>query len=180
MAGVARVGCSGWVYRDWRGTVYPEGLRQRDWFAHYASLFDTVELNSTFYRLPSVDAVERWAHQAPPGFTYSLKLGSFGSHRMKLRDPTSWLPNHVDRARRLGPALGPTLVQLPPRWHRDTDRLDEFLAAATTAGDPCPSWPRASAARQRTGLSSSLRAASSASTDAWNGCPSLPKASAAR
>jgi uncharacterized protein YecE (DUF72 family) len=125
------VGCSGWVYRDWRGVVYPRELRQRDWFVHYASLFDTVELNSTFYRLPSVDAVEQWARQAPAGFTYSLKLGAFGSHRMKLRDATSWLPNHVDRALRLGPALGPTLVQLPPRWRRNVDRLDEFLTAAT-------------------------------------------------
>jgi uncharacterized protein YecE (DUF72 family) len=113
--------------------VYPVELRQRDWFAWYASLFDTVELNTTFYRLPSVDAVESWARQAPPGFVYALKLGAFGSHRMKLRDAVSWLPNHLDRARRLGPALGPTLVQLPPRWRRDAARLDEFLSVAPRA-----------------------------------------------
>jgi uncharacterized protein YecE (DUF72 family) len=130
MAGEARVGCSGWQYRDWRGRVYPEDLRQREWFSYYASLFDTVELNSTFYRLPSTNAVDAWAAQAPERFLYSVKMGAFGSHRMKLRDAESWLPNHVDRLRRLGGAAGPTLVQLPPRWKRDVSRLDEFLAAA--------------------------------------------------
>jgi uncharacterized protein YecE (DUF72 family) len=125
-----RVGCSGFVYRDWRGVVYPEGLPQRRWFEHFATLFDTVELNNTFYRLPPVETVDKWCAQAPPGFVYALKLGQFGSHRMKLRDAASWLPNHLDRARRLGPHLGPTLVQLPPRWRRNVDRLDEFLSAA--------------------------------------------------
>ena len=127
LRGQARVGCSGWVYRDWRGVVYPARLPQRRWFEHYATLFDTVELNNTFYRLPPPETVDKWREQAPPGFVYAMKLGAFGSHRMKLRDAGSWLPNHLDRAGRLGPALGPTLVQLPPRWRRDVDRLDEFL-----------------------------------------------------
>lgn len=128
--GRARVGCSGWSYRDWRGRFYPEGLPQRRWFEHYASTFDTVELNTTFYRLPTPEAVERWAAAAPSGFEYALKLGAFGSHRMKLRDAARWLPNHLDRAELLGPTLGPTLVQLPPRWRRDVARLDEFLQVA--------------------------------------------------
>jgi uncharacterized protein YecE (DUF72 family) len=128
--GHVRVGCSGWVYRDWRGPVYPPGLPQRRWFEHYATLFDTVEINNTFYRLPPPETVEAWARQAPPGFCFAPKLGQFGSHRMKLRDAARWLPNHLDRVRRLGPALGPNLVQLPPRWRRDPGRLDEFLSAA--------------------------------------------------
>ena len=128
--GEVRVGCSGWVYRDWRGIVYPKELPQREWFRAYAERFDTVELNTTFYRLPPVGTVEQWAAQAPPGFVYALKLGQFGSHRMKLRDAATWLPNHLDRARRLGPASGPTLVQLPPRWRRNPERLDEFLSVA--------------------------------------------------
>ena len=93
-------------------------------------LFDTVEINNTFYRLPPPETVDKWAAQAPAGFVYSLKLGQFGSHRMKLRDAASWLPNHLDRAERLGQSLGPTLVQLPPRWRRNVERLDEFLTAA--------------------------------------------------
>jgi uncharacterized protein YecE (DUF72 family) len=129
-AGVARVGCSGWIYRHWRGAVYPESLPQRRWFEHYATLLDSVEINNTFYRLPTEAAVEGWAEQAPPGFVYALKLGAFGSHRMKLRDAASWLPNHVDRLDRLGRAAGPTLVQLPPRWRRNAERLDEFLTVA--------------------------------------------------
>jgi uncharacterized protein YecE (DUF72 family) len=118
------------MYDDWRGVVYPADIPKRSWFEHYTSMFDTVELNSTFYRLPTPEAFDRWAAQAPSGFVYSLKLGAFGSHRMKLRDAVSWLPNHVERAQRLGAALGPTVVQLPPRWRRDTGRLDEFLTVA--------------------------------------------------
>lgn len=130
MPGRAHVGCSGWSYRDWRGPVYPADAPARSWFAHYAQRFDTVELNNTFYRLPPVTTVEQWAQQAPPGFTYAVKLGQFGSHRMKLRDAARWLPNHLDRVERLGSHLGPNLVQLPPRWRRDTARLDEFLSVA--------------------------------------------------
>jgi uncharacterized protein YecE (DUF72 family) len=118
------------MYKHWRGNVYPASLASRRWFEHYATLFDTVEVNNTFYRLPTEVAVESWAAQAPPGFVYSLKLGSFGSHRMKLRDAGSWLPNHLDRLERLGTTAGPTLVQLPPRWRRDAARLDEFLSVA--------------------------------------------------
>jgi uncharacterized protein YecE (DUF72 family) len=118
------------VYPDWRGLVYPADLKQREWFGAYAEHFDTVEINNTFYRLPTTDAVDQWAAQAPRGFRYALKLGQFGSHRMKLRDAARWLPNHLDRVRRLGPSLGPNLVQLPPRWKRNAERLDEFLAAA--------------------------------------------------
>ena len=128
--GTARVGCSGWIYKHWRGAVYPESLPQKRWFGHYAGLLDSVEVNNSFYRLPSLDAVEGWRDQAPEGFVYALKLGAFGSHRMKLKDAGSWLPNHLERLDRLGWAAGPTLVQLPPRWRRNAGRLDEFLAVA--------------------------------------------------
>lgn len=128
--GRARVGCSGWSYEDWRGTVYPAAAAPRSWFGRYAERFDTVELNTTFYRLPAPSTVDAWAAQAPSGFLYAVKVGQFGSHRKKLRDPEPWLANHLERVRRLGPALGPNLVQLPPHWHRDAPRLDAFLAAA--------------------------------------------------
>jgi len=128
--GAARVGCSGWQYKDWRGIVYPPDLPARRWFEHYASRFDTVELNSTFYRLPKDSTVVAWREAAPAGFVYALKLGAFGSHRMKLRDPGSWLPRHVHSAELLGPTLGPTLVQLPPHWRRDAARLDGLLEVA--------------------------------------------------
>ena len=126
----ARVGCSGWLYEDWRGVVYPAELAKKAWFPWYAEQLDTVELNTTFYRLPSAATVDGWRAAAPPGFVYATKLGAFGSHRKRLRDPSSWLGNHLDRVTRLGPTLGPTLVQLPPRWRRDAARLDAFLEAA--------------------------------------------------
>jgi uncharacterized protein YecE (DUF72 family) len=108
----ARVGCSGWVYKHWRGPVYPHDLPSKKWFEHYAAMFNSVEINNSFYRLPTEAAAEGWAAQAPPGFVYALKLGQFGSHRMKLKDAASWLPNHLDRVERMGATAGPTLVQL--------------------------------------------------------------------
>ena len=129
--GRARVGCSGWMYKDWRGVVYPPRLPQRRWFEHYATLFDTVEINNTFYRLPPASTVETWAAQAPAGFLYAVKLGQFGSHRMKLRDAGVVVAQPPrSRASASGTALGPTLVQLPPRWKRNAERLDEFLSVA--------------------------------------------------
>jgi uncharacterized protein YecE (DUF72 family) len=110
--------------------VYPADARAKDWFGLYAKQFATVEINNWFYRLPSADQVDAWAAQAPDEFVFAVKLGQFGSHRKKLVDARTWLPNHVARAERLGPHLGPTLVQLPPRWQRRTDRLDEFLTIA--------------------------------------------------
>src|SRR4029079_14956278 len=106
MTASLRIGCSGWQYKDWREIVYPVGLPQRRWFEHYQQLFDTVELNSTFYRLPAASTVEGWASAARPGFLFAVKLGAFGSHRMKLNDAGSWLPNHLDRVIRLGEHLG--------------------------------------------------------------------------
>lgn len=131
--GTARVGCSGWVYRDWRGIVYPAEVPQRRWFEVYAETFDTVEINNTFYRLPSASKVQGWHDQAPPGFRYALKVGQFGSHRKKLKDPESWLPRHTDAMAGLGAFQGPNLLQLPPNWRRDTARLDAFLAVAPTS-----------------------------------------------
>lgn len=130
MSGAARVGCSGWSYADWRGLVYPADAPARTWLSLYAERFDTVEINTTFYRLPAAATVDRWAAQAPAGFCFAVKVGQFGSHRMKLRDAASWLPRHVERAERLGPHLGPNLVQLPPRWKRNATRLDELLEVA--------------------------------------------------
>jgi len=118
------------VYRDWRGVVYPTDLPQRSWFGYYVTAFDTVEINNTFYRLPPASTVEAWRDQAPAGFTYSVKVGQFGTHRKKLKDPGSWLARHLERAELLGDHLGPQLFQLPPRWRRDTSRLEDLLAAA--------------------------------------------------
>jgi uncharacterized protein YecE (DUF72 family) len=110
--------------------VYPSDAPQRRWFELYAERFDTVEINNTFYRLPTAAKVEHWRDQAPPGFRYACKVGQYATHRKKLGDPETWLANHLDRVDRLGAHLGPNLLQLPPRWRRDTGRLDAFLSLA--------------------------------------------------
>ena len=69
-----RIGCSGWQYRSWRGVLYPEGMGQPRWLARYAEVFDTVEVNSTFYRLASRDAVARWVEQTPAGFCLAAEI----------------------------------------------------------------------------------------------------------
>jgi uncharacterized protein YecE (DUF72 family) len=131
-SGKAYVGCSGWSYTHWRGPVYDAALQPKDWFPEYARRFGTVEVNNTFYRLPEPSTFQAWRAQAPAGFVYALKVNQYGTHRRRLREPQAWLPNFVERAVLLGPTLGPNLVQLPPRWRRDTARLGAFLEVAAS------------------------------------------------
>src|SRR5512141_2947988 len=97
-----RIGTSGWVYKHWRGTYYPETLPQREWFAFYAREWDTVEINNSFYRLPSAEAFDAWREQAPPGFLYAVKASRYLTHMKKLSDPEASLQMFFERADRLG------------------------------------------------------------------------------
>ena len=124
-----RIGTSGWVYQHWRGIFYPHDLPQPEWFAHYAHQFDTVEINNSFYRLPSEAAFDAWREQAPPGFLYAVKASRYLTHMKKLKDPEEPLNLFFGRAGRLGHSLGPVLYQLPPRWRLDLPRFEHFLAA---------------------------------------------------
>ena len=124
-----RVGCSGWQYRHWRGDLYPADLPASRWFSHYAQTFDTVEINNTFYRLPPAETFAKWREQGPRGFLYAVKASRFLTHMKKLKDPEEPLARFFDRARHLGPALGPVLYQLPPRWPVDLPRFEAFLSA---------------------------------------------------
>jgi uncharacterized protein YecE (DUF72 family) len=123
-----RIGCSGWSYPHWRGQFFPENLPQAEWFARYAQVFDTVELNNTFYRLPEPTTVSQWHEQAPRDFIYAVKVSRYLTHMKKLKEPRQPLRQFVDRMRGLGSHLGPLLYQLPPNWHYDGDRLRDFLA----------------------------------------------------
>ncbi len=125
----ARVGCSGWLYKDWRGTFYPATLPTRAWLAYYATKFDTVELNGTFYRLPEAAKFSAWRTNVPAGFLFAMKASRFLTHMKRLREPDEPLARLFDRARPLGRSLGPVLYQLPPAWARDRDRLATFLRA---------------------------------------------------
>lgn len=114
-----RIGCSGWVYRDWRGAFYPDGLAQREWLAHYASVFDTVEVNNTFYRLPSQAAVANWVAETPPGFVFAVKGSRYLTHIKRLTDLGRGLDRFYERleplvdSRKLGPVL---CASTPRRW----------------------------------------------------------------
>ncbi len=125
-----RIGTSGYHYNHWRGVFYPEDLPKARWFSHYARNFDTVEINNTFYHLPSASTFDLWKEQAPAGFCYSVKFNRYGSHFMRLKKPRPTISKFLARAKRLGKSLGPILVQLPPHWSVNDARLESFLRAA--------------------------------------------------
>lgn len=127
-----RIGTSGWAYDDWRTIFYPPELPQREWLGYYARRFDTVEINNSFYRLPTVQAFSTWREHAPLGFVYAVKASRFLTHIKKLKDPDPGLQLFFERACHLGNALGPILYQLPPSLHLDLPRLETFLAALPT------------------------------------------------
>ena len=131
--GTLRIGTSGFHYSHWKGVFYPDSVPKAKWFLHYAQHFDTVEINNTFYHLPSAAAFDLWKKQAPLGFVYALKFNRYGSHWMRLKKPRQTIGNFLAVAERLGKFLGPILVQLPPHWRVDARRLENFLAAAPRA-----------------------------------------------
>jgi uncharacterized protein YecE (DUF72 family) len=93
--GRARVGCSGWNYAHWRDVLYPRGLAASRWLEHYAKTFDTVEVNATFYRLPTRRAAEGWAGTAPDGFVFAVKASRYLTHVKRLRElETGWSRFH--------------------------------------------------------------------------------------
>lgn len=129
MACEIRIGTSGWHYRHWVGPFYPKDLGAKDMFAFYQQHFDSVELNNSFYRLPTPEAFDCWRDTSPPGFLFAVKGSRFVTHNKKLKDPEQPLKNLLPRAERLGEKLGPVLWQLPPSWRRNVERLEDFLQA---------------------------------------------------
>ena len=123
-----RIGCSGWNYDDWRGRLYPEGLGKPRWLERYAQCFDTVEVNSTFYRLASREATRRWAEQTPPGFVFAAKASRYLTHVRRLREIDQGIERYYERIEPLREAgkLGPIVWQFPANFRRD----DELLADA--------------------------------------------------
>ncbi|WP_423603944.1 DUF72 domain-containing protein [Sphingomonas sp. MS122] len=123
-----RIGCSGWNYRHWRGTFYPEKLAVKRWFGFYAGQFDTVEINNSFYRLPKAETFAAWRDQAPPGFCYAVKANRYITQAKKLNDCAEPLERMITPVQHLAPALGPILYQLPPSLGLNLERLEQFLA----------------------------------------------------
>ncbi|HEX4282430.1 MAG TPA: DUF72 domain-containing protein [Solirubrobacteraceae bacterium] len=130
-----RIGCSGWMYDDWRGRLYPEGVAKRRWLETYASTFDTVEVNSTFYRLARRDAVAGWVEQTPPGFLFAVKASRYLTHVKRLVDIREGIARFYEPLAPMVDAgkLGPVLWQLPENFHRDDARLDGWLEQLDSA-----------------------------------------------
>ncbi len=122
------IGTSGWQYASWRGRFYPEKLRQADWLEHYAARFRTVEVNNAFYRLPEASTFASWASRTPDDFVVVVKASRYLTHIKRLKEPEEPVARFLERARHLGPKLGPVLVQLPPNLQADVARLDAALA----------------------------------------------------
>jgi uncharacterized protein YecE (DUF72 family) len=123
------IGTSGWHYKHWCGSIYPKKCPPSQWFDRYTRLFDTVEVNNSFYRLPTEDAVRHWHDSAPPGFCFAVKASRFITHIKRLRHPENAIAMFFSRVELLGHKLGPILFQVPPNWHVDAERLAEFLPA---------------------------------------------------
>ena len=123
------VGTSGWHYAHWKGAFYPEKIPSDRMFAFYCERFATVEINSSFYRLPSKEAFRSWRNQTPKHFKFSVKASRYITHMKKLKDPEQSLEKFLSAATELGPKLDVVLFQLPPHWTRDTARLEAFLDA---------------------------------------------------
>ncbi|MCC6383159.1 MAG: DUF72 domain-containing protein [Dehalococcoidia bacterium] len=123
-----RIGCSGWSYAHWRGSFYPHHLSASKWLEYYAARFDTVELNTTFYRLPSEAAVRGWVERTPAGFSFAVKASRYVTHVLRLRGPDEALVRFFGRIEPLSARGGPVLYQTPPTLERDLEVLRRFLA----------------------------------------------------
>jgi uncharacterized protein YecE (DUF72 family) len=126
---VIRIGCSGWNYATWRASFYPTGLPASRWLEHYASVFDTVEVNTTFYRLARREAVERWVRQTPEGFCFAVKASRYLTHMKRLTDLDRGVQRLYEPLEPLAGAgrFGPMLWQLPPNFRRNDERLAAAL-----------------------------------------------------
>jgi len=123
------IGTSGWHYDHWRDIFYPAKLAKAAWLEFYARHFNTVELNNSFYRLPSENAFATWYHSSPPDFTFAVKVSRFITHIKRLKNTGEALDNFITRARILSEKLGPLLYQLPPNLHRNDEVLEAFLSS---------------------------------------------------
>lgn len=121
------IGTSGWNYKHWKGRFYPEDLAQSRWLEFYSERLHTVEINNSFYRLPTRESFQKWHDAVPESFVFSVKASRFITHMKKLKDPKEHVEQFLGQIEPLGDKLGPILFQLPPRFAFNEERLHEFL-----------------------------------------------------
>ena len=122
-----RIGASGWHYKHWRGPFYAAKLPAAQMLPYYLRHFDTVEINNSFYKLPSEETFAAWRDATPSDFRFAVKASRFITHNKKLKDPENAIDNLLPRAAHLESKLGPVLFQLPPRWRANVERLENLL-----------------------------------------------------
>ena len=121
------IGTSGWSYDHWREVFYPPGLAAKRQLAYYRQYFRTVEINSSFYRLPSIASLRDWYGSVPDDFIFAVKASRYITHMKKLRDSRHAVTEFMSRVEVLRDKLGPILFQLPPHWHINAERFAAFL-----------------------------------------------------
>ncbi len=121
------IGTSGWNYKHWEKEFYPEDIKRKDWLNYYIQKFDTVELNSTFYKLPKREVFKNWKNKTPDNFIFSVKGSRFITHNKKLNDPKEFVSNFLKNANGLGRKVGVTLFQLPPNLNYNEEKLKNFV-----------------------------------------------------
>ncbi len=125
--GTIYIGTSGWHYNHWKGNFYPAGVTAKHFTQYYLRFFRTVEINNSFYRLPSPETFATWKASVPDEFLFSVKASRYITHMKKLKDPQQSLAQFLGNAQALEEKLGPILFQLPPAWRLNLDRFRDFL-----------------------------------------------------
>lgn len=123
------IGTSGWSYEHWKEVFYPRRIRSDERLHFYSQHFNTVEINNTFYHLPTEAVIERWNSAVPNNFLFSIKASQYITHRKRLKDPIESTAKFIERITPLGRKLGPILFQLPPNFKQDISRLENFLSS---------------------------------------------------
>lgn len=134
-----RIGTSGWQYKQWNDSFYPAEVKGKQQLPYFAGRFNTVEINSTFYRIPSVDAAKNWLNSTPGDFVFAVKLNRYLTHRKRLIIDSAGrerLDLFLKAIKPLAPKTGAILVQLPPSFESSLERLDRFLALLHKRLDP--------------------------------------------
>ena len=127
-AGKLYTGTSGWHYKHWIGTYYPANTKEKDQLSLYIRDFNTVELNNSFYNLPSAKTFKNWAAATPGNFVFAVKGSRYISHMKKLKVLKADINRFLRRVDKLGDKVGPILFQLPPKWKLNVERFEKFLS----------------------------------------------------
>jgi uncharacterized protein YecE (DUF72 family) len=123
-----KIGCSGFYYKEWKEVFYPKGLAQKDWFIYYCQHFNTIEINSTFYKMPTQKSFEKWYNDSPADFLFTIKAPRLITHYKQLKDCKELLTDYYTAINQgLKEKLGCVLFQFPPKFNFKEERLELLI-----------------------------------------------------